>query len=148
MKKINNKGFTLIELLAVIAILSILIVVAFPGVISLYNSAKLNTFKSQAQSVWRSIDQQIIKDSIEGNNYQCYIGGITVTTPANAGKIEITGNIRYKAAVDGTGKITSLTVEQTDGTNTSFKATGTAITTITAITASGAPTIGATPACP
>lgn len=125
MKKLNKKGFTLIELLAVIAILSILIVVAFPGVISLYNSAKQNTFKTQAQSIWRSIEQQIIKNTLEGNSYTCYSGGSGLEPSNPTGSFELTGNVRYKATVSASGTITSLAIQQMNGSTVVYDATTT-----------------------
>lgn len=131
MKKLNKKGFTLIELLAVIAILSILIVVAFPGVISLYNSAKQNTFKTQAQSVWRSVEQQIVKNTFEGNPATCYSGGSGFEPAKPAGSFELTGNIRYNATVNASGTITSLKVQQMNGTTIVFDTTMTDVKTVT-----------------
>ena len=40
MKKLNKKGFTLVELLAVIAILALLVIVAMPNVLEMFNACK------------------------------------------------------------------------------------------------------------
>ena len=43
----NKKGFTLVELLAVVAILAILILVALPNVLSMFNKAKKSAFETE-----------------------------------------------------------------------------------------------------
>lgn len=56
----NKKGFTLIELLAVIAILSILVVLSVPNVLELFSGSKKKTFITQAQSIFKAAEQEII----------------------------------------------------------------------------------------
>ncbi len=63
----NKKGFTLIELLAVIAILAILVIIAVPTVLQLFQDAKQNTFRTQAQSIFKTAQQQYMSDSIGGS---------------------------------------------------------------------------------
>ena len=52
----NKKGFTLVELLAVIAILAILVIMAVPNVLSLFTGAKVSTFISQAESLYKAAE--------------------------------------------------------------------------------------------
>lgn len=47
----NKRGFTLIELLSVIVILSLLIALAVPAVVSLMKKAKYNAFKLETESI-------------------------------------------------------------------------------------------------
>lgn len=60
----KRDGFTLIELLAVIAILGILVVIALPNVLKLYNNAKKNAFIAEVKTVYnKSIDKYVIEKS-------------------------------------------------------------------------------------
>ncbi len=63
----NKKGFTLVELLAVIAILAILVIIALPNVIKMYNSAKKNTFLTEAKTVYSEVTRKYISESMKGN---------------------------------------------------------------------------------
>lgn len=68
----NKKGFTLIELLAVIAILAILVIIAVPTVLQLFQDAKQNTFRTQAQQIFKAAEQQYMSDSISGTAPTAY----------------------------------------------------------------------------
>ena len=92
MKK--NKGFTLVELLAVIAILAILVIIALPNVLSMFNQAKIGTFVTEAQTVFKSAQQDFLlnnstifafglQDVKEDDEYTCK-------------KLNMTGNTKLK----------------------------------------------------
>lgn len=68
MKKNNKKGFTLVELIAVIAILSILLVMALPQVLELFNDSRESAFITQVQSIYRAAEEQYVSDQLVPNN--------------------------------------------------------------------------------
>ena len=116
-----KKGFTLIELLAVIIILAILMVVAVPNILSSLNDAKLTTFTTQAQSIWKSAEQQYLKDSLAGTQQTCYSTGQLDLS-------SISDNVSYFVTLDNEGQATSIQV--LDSVQ-KFKAEGTTIEGIT-----------------
>ena len=68
MKKLNNNGFTLIELLAVIIILSVLMLLAVPGILKLMDNSKKNAFVTQAQMIYKSATEQFILDQAKAGS--------------------------------------------------------------------------------
>ena len=69
----KKKGFTLVELLAVIAILAILVIMAVPNVINLFNDAKLRTFISQAQSLYKLVEEQVLAKQMKTTSANTYV---------------------------------------------------------------------------
>ena len=59
----EKKGFTLVELLAVIAILAILVIIALPNVLGMFNSAKEDTFITQARDVVTTAQSRYVMDT-------------------------------------------------------------------------------------
>lgn len=62
----KKHGFTLIELLAVIAILAILVILAVPKVLQLFEDAKKNTFKVEAQNIIKAAEQGYTLSMLKG----------------------------------------------------------------------------------
>ena len=58
----NNKGFTLVELLAVIAIMAILLIIALPNVLKMFNESKEKIFLTESKSVFKEAINRTIKD--------------------------------------------------------------------------------------
>ena len=58
----KNKGFTLVELLAVIAIMAILLIIALPNVLKMFNESKEKIFLTESKSVFKEAINQTIKD--------------------------------------------------------------------------------------
>lgn len=108
MKSIKNKkGFTLIELLAVIIILSVLMLIAVPGILKLMDNSKQNAFVTQAQMIYKTATEQFVVDSTSKN----LSNGVTyckdINNSASSNKLELTGNdkVYYKIQMDSEGKI-------------------------------------------
>lgn len=59
----NRKGFTLIELIAVIVILGIILVVAVPNLLSVYDDSKLKTEEIFLNNLSKSIDSYVSLNS-------------------------------------------------------------------------------------
>lgn len=116
MKK-NNLGFTLIELLAVIVILSVLMLIAVPGILKIMGDTKKDAFVSQAQSIYKSAEQAYVMSQTRGENITEFCSG-TCTTPTNCGKLEISGSegINYYVSFIASKDIVK-TIKIADGTN-------------------------------
>lgn len=73
MKK-TKKGFTLVELIIVIAVMAILVAIAIPTIASVTNTAKINTYNTNAATIessiktFRSLCDSKVKDD-DGNVY-------------------------------------------------------------------------------
>ena len=107
----NNKGFTLVELLAVIAIMAILLVIALPNVLKMFNESKEKIFLTESKSVFKEALNQTIRDrhfsdvvycksmndevnplNMSGRNIYYYI---KVNVNDNTGTIIVLDNERY-----------------------------------------------------
>lgn len=106
--KINKDGFTLIELLAVIIILSVLMLIAVPGVLKLMDNSKKNAFVTQAQMIYKSATEQYIIDSTKSAEGVTYCKDIAGTTEG-VKKLDLTGTNRvyYKIKIDAEGNVVS-----------------------------------------
>ncbi len=64
----NKKiGFTLIEVLAVIAIMSLLIIIAVPNILKIFENGKKNLFVSQAKNIYKEAIQEYAVNEEEYN---------------------------------------------------------------------------------
>jgi type IV pilus assembly protein PilA len=105
-----KKGFTLIELLAVIIILAILMIIAVPNILNTLATARKNAFVTQAQSIYKSAEQQFTINSMNNQYYTCF---------SNAGdhKLDLgslSSTLQYKVTVNSvTGKVESIDVLDT-----------------------------------
>lgn len=102
----NKKGFTLVELLAVIAILTILVIIALPNVIKLYNNAKKNTFLTEAKTIYKEAANKYITESMKGNKVS-YISSNTKNS------LELNGSkdIEYKIRLNSDGSVRRFQVK-------------------------------------
>ena len=100
----NKKGFTLVELLAVIAILAILVIIALPNVLSMFNSAKKDTFLTEAKTIYKEIAKKYISETMRGNK-------ITEINSDDDSKLDISASdIDYCAILDKNGGVEELVV--------------------------------------
>ncbi len=109
----NKKGFTLVELLAVIAILAILILIALPNVMSLFNEAKANSFTTELKNIYKSAQQQWMRDSMFDTNERVY-ARYNNGNCANELKLSGRNNIEYYIKINKGGKV--IEYYATDGT--------------------------------
>lgn len=105
----NKKGFTLVELLAVIAILAILVIIALPNIMNMFNGAKKKTFVSEAQVLYKIVEQDYVKDAFTNSGKRLY-----VKSPTDNCSKELDGQIRddlyYYIQVESNGKISKFYV--------------------------------------
>jgi prepilin-type N-terminal cleavage/methylation domain-containing protein len=100
----SNRGFTLIELLAVIALISILVILAVPNILKFYHSSKISLFTLQAQKVYKEAENQIKQDIIRAEEKAIYS-----STGANKLNVTVEKGIGYYVETIN-GKIIRLQV--------------------------------------
>ena len=126
----KKKGFTLVELLAVIAILAILVIIALPNVLSMFNSAKKSTFKTEVQSIFKQAQTDFINDSINNSGPKWYCSGGTGTGTngrATCKELNLTTTKEYAVAMLSDGSIQYIGVKDSSfvyGLGTSTSTTG------------------------
>ena len=108
----DNKGFTLVELLAVIAILAILVIIALPNVMSMFNQAKENSFKTEIKEIYKVAQQTWISDSMFDTKEKAYAR----TSSGCANQLDLTGRqeLEYFIKISKNGNVISYYA--TDGT--------------------------------
>ena len=124
----KKKGFTLVELLAVIAILAILVIIALPNVLSMFNSAKKSTFKTEVQSIFKQAQTDFIEDSIKSSGAQVYCDATTKAADSSCtDTLQLTTTKQYYVKMDSQGNITRIGVKDSSfvyGLGTSTSTTG------------------------
>ena len=99
----NKKGFTLVELLAVIAILAILVLVAVPNVLIMFNKAKKDSFLNDARNIYKEVTKKYISENMKGNNIS------SISNDNN--KLDMdTNDLKYNVKLDKKGNIKSFEV--------------------------------------
>jgi|LSQX01.2.fsa_nt_gb prepilin-type N-terminal cleavage/methylation domain-containing protein len=68
MKIESKKGFTLIEILLVLAMIALLTTIALPKVSEIYENAKLNKAKADAQIIAAAIVREELRYEIQGDS--------------------------------------------------------------------------------
>ena len=116
----KKKGFTLVELLAVIAILDILVIIALPNVLSIFNSAKKSTFVTEVQSIYKQAQTDFINDSIKssGAKYYCSAaaGSKNGSSKDNCKNLNLTTTKEYAIYMTSDGAIVYLGVKDSSFT--------------------------------
>ena len=74
----KKEGFTLIELLAIIVIISILVLLAVPGVTGLINNSKKDLFKSEAITFIHDFDNAYVKKMSSRSAYGTTKGKVSI----------------------------------------------------------------------
>ena len=100
----KKKGFTLVELLAVIAILAILVIIAIPNVLDMFNNAKINTFVTEAKTIYNETKNKYLSESMKGNR-------ITTIISKDNTKLDLASDgMEYCAILDSDGYVKKLAV--------------------------------------
>ncbi len=111
----NKKAFTLVELLAVIAILAILVIIAIPNIVKLFNNAKVSTFKTEVQSIFKQAEVDFMMDHFgdAGPRYYCSgsRSGKNGTSKEECKNIKMTTNKDYYLELDSNGRVTCIGVK-------------------------------------
>ena len=110
----NKKGFTLVELLAVIAILSILMVLIWPNILKMFSGGKRDTFKIQVDSIIRAAEAQKQSDTMGGNNTPGYCYGIGSICPDGMELSVNETDVKYAVIFGSDGKVSRLGVEDSN----------------------------------
>ena len=123
MKKNNKKGFTLVELIAVIAILSILLVMALPQVLELFNDSREGAFITQVQSIYRAAEEQYVSDQLlpnEGSTATRYCRDATNSNTEDDLTVS-SDAVYYDIEFNSDGQVTKIIVS--DGSKYSYTST-------------------------
>ena len=99
----KKKGFTLVELLAVIAILELLVIIALPNVLKMFNQAKKDTFLTESKNIYKEISKKYITETMRGNK----ISNIS----NNNNKLDLeSNNLKYNIKLNNDGSIKNFEV--------------------------------------
>ena len=99
----KHKGFTLVELLAVIAILELLVIIALPNVLKMFNQAKKDTFLTESKNIYKEISKKYISETMKGNK----INNISNTN----NKLDLeSNNLKYNVKLNNDGSIKEFEV--------------------------------------
>ena len=99
----KNKGFTLVELLTVIAILALLVIIALPNVLKMFNQAKKDTFLTEAKNIYKEISKKYISETMKGNK-------INIISNTNNQLDLESNNLKYNIKLKGDGSIKKFQV--------------------------------------
>lgn len=69
----NKKGFTLVELLGVLIILSIIMLIAVPNVISILDKNKKNIFVADAKKIVSAVEYELSKQDKYPDTGACFV---------------------------------------------------------------------------
>ena len=111
----NKKGFTLVELLAVIAILAILVIISLPNVLQMFNNAKLNTFGTEVQAIYKQVETDFLQDNLYDSGPRFYCSGNRTgkngKSSSDCKNLNMTTTKEYYVEVDSNGTITYIGVK-------------------------------------
>lgn len=100
----KKSGFSLVELLAVIAIMAILVLIAMPNVMEMYNQAKKQSFLNEAKVLFKEAVVVYVAEKKKGNK----LSEFNSNDPYDSYLTE--SNLKYCVELDTKGRVTSLKV--------------------------------------
>lgn len=103
----NNKGFTLVELLAVVAILSLLVIIALPNIMAMFKDAKENAFLNECKQIYKTAQSQWMTDSMFNTDSQTYVRCKSGVCP-QALKMSGREELEYYVKFNKSGQIVNL----------------------------------------
>ncbi len=112
----RKKGFTLVELSAVIAILAILVIIALPNVMGMFNQAKKNSFTTEVKNVFQVAQQQWMTDSMMSTD------SITYARVANGASLKCNGKDLPQLQLSGRTELQYIITINKSGNVTKFYA--------------------------
>ena len=100
-----KKGFTLIELLAVIIILSLIMIMAVPAILTSLNNVRVSAFVTEVQQIYKAAQHQYTVNAMMGASVTCF------NSTQEGYKIQTSGeDLNYSIKIQSDGTITSLYV--------------------------------------
>lgn len=100
----KKEGFSLVELLAVIAIMAILVLIAMPNVMEMYNQAKKQSFLNEAKVLFKEAVVVYVAEKKKGNK----LSEFNSNDPYDSYLTE--SNLKYCVELDTKGRVTLLKV--------------------------------------
>ena len=114
----KKNGFTLVELLAVVAIVAILVVIALPNIILMYNNAKKSAFETEVKTIYKQAEIDYLSSNISnsGERYYCSgdRNGETGDSKDECINVNMSTNKEYYIEMNSKGKVSCIAVK--DGT--------------------------------
>ena len=109
----KKKGFTLVELLAVVSILALLVIIALPNVLGMFNNAKKESFTTELKQIYSVAQQQRIADSMFETKERTYA---RCDSDECQNSLDLSGRktLQYYIKFNKAGKV--VTFYATDGT--------------------------------
>lgn len=104
----NKKGFTLIELLAVIALISIVMILVVPNVTKLFINGKKNAFKDEVLILYKNATTTYITRSNEGDTNKMFCN--VNSTSKNLLDTQEQKELLYNIKVDNDGRVVELNI--------------------------------------
>lgn len=109
----SRKGFTLVELLAVIAILGLIVVLAVPNVMNMFNNAKKTAFKADVQMIFRQAQTDFVSDSfnVSGPKWYCKDGTGSGNSVDDCKELKIVTNLDYAVCMYSDGNLSFISAK-------------------------------------
>lgn len=104
----NKKGFTLIEIIAVIALISVLVLLVVPNVMGTFFNGKKNAFKDEALILYKNATTTYITRSELGDTSKRFCAGIN--NDNNTLDINNKSKLYYDILVDEYGTVIDMKI--------------------------------------
>ena len=105
----KKKGFTLVELLAVIAVLALLVIIALPKIMGMFEEAKRKSFENEVKNLYKAVESQVMSDMFSNPTSEEKIYSSN-SESTNHLSLQGRDNIKYCIVIDGKGNIKKIYV--------------------------------------